>query len=217
MNIKKPFIIILLLSISTHALALKPAPWIGNALDGTPCSGEPGYGPYDYIKNKDQRHLVESYHFTPEVESLVSGHSGSLEQDLNYTLRAFPNHHKALLSVIRYKLDLIKGIKKGKLQTQPECYLIRAIKYNPEDSAVYSLYAFYLSKLGDNEKARELYSDAIKIDPDNMKIKYSFALFLLDNNEKSEANKLAQEIYHKQKNAPSGLRKQLNKVGAWEE
>lgn len=207
----------LLLFFSGSVFALKPAPWVGNTIKGEPCTGKPGYGPYDYIKDKSKVALVEQYHFTSEVEALIHGESGSLEGDLNYTLRAFPNHHKALLSVIRLKLDMVKGLRHGKLKTQPECYLMRAISYSPKDPAPYSLYAYYLSNLGQKDKAKELYQQATDIAPDNIRIKYAFALFLLNNNEKNEAYRLAKEIYEKEQNAPTGLRDQLKKAGVWQD
>jgi len=207
---------LIILTISTNVFALKPAPWVGNNLKGEMCTGEKGYGPYDYVKDREKVHLVEEYHFTPQVEALIKGQSGSIEGDLNYTLRAFPNHHKALLSIIRFKLNILKGLRKEKLQTEPECYLNRAIEYSPDDPAPFSLYAYYLSKVGENERAKDLYNRATQIDPENMKIKYSYALFLLDNNDKEKAYELAQEIYEKEKSAPPGLRDQLKKAGMWD-
>ena len=56
------------------------------------------FGPFDYrTATKDKLKLVESYHFTPKVESLIGGQSGTLGADIDYTLRAFPNHPRALL------------------------------------------------------------------------------------------------------------------------
>lgn len=63
------------------------------------------FGPFDY-RDPEARgeplRLVESAHFTPSVESLVKGNSGTVAGDLDYTLRAFPNHHRALYSVAQY-------------------------------------------------------------------------------------------------------------------
>ena len=66
------------------------------------------YGPFDYrdpVSKRDNLPIVESFHFTPDVESLRHGRSGSVLGDLRYTLRAFPNHHRALKSMARYGLE----------------------------------------------------------------------------------------------------------------
>jgi hypothetical protein len=62
-----------------------------------------GYGPFDYRTDRTGTTLsiVEDNHFTPAVEQLISGITGSLGAELDYTLRAFPNHHRALLSLVR--------------------------------------------------------------------------------------------------------------------
>src|SRR4051812_47506028 len=54
------------------------------------------YGPFDYRTSKDKLDIVEGAHFTPDVETLRSGSTGSLGADIDYTLRTSPNHHRAL-------------------------------------------------------------------------------------------------------------------------
>ena len=60
-----------------------------------------GYGPYDYRSDKDKLRIVEQYHLTPEVVNLVAGSTGEIGDDLDYTLRAFPNHHVALMAMVK--------------------------------------------------------------------------------------------------------------------
>ncbi len=78
------------------------APWVGSDFNGRPCNGnEMSYGPFDYnnLEHKEKNlHVVESYHFTPEVQFLKKGKSGFLRDDLDYTLLAFPNHARSLTS-----------------------------------------------------------------------------------------------------------------------
>src|SRR5438128_12469438 len=62
------------------------------------------YGPYDYRTATDQqKHLVEitGAHFTTSVETLRSGNTGTLGGELDYTLRVFPNHTRALMAMVR--------------------------------------------------------------------------------------------------------------------
>ena len=101
------------------------------------------YGPYDYVTENHRLRIVESAHFTPEVEGLRKGKSGYLGSDLSYTLNASPNHHRALLSAMRY------AIREGKnepphLSYAVSCYFDRATRFRPKDTVVRGLYAKYL-------------------------------------------------------------------------
>ena len=54
-------------------------------------------GPLDYrITPPDVRELVERRHFTRNVEQLKKGVTSTVGGDITYTLRAFPNHPRAL-------------------------------------------------------------------------------------------------------------------------
>ena len=127
--------------------------WNGDTLKGSPCVGDTShaYGPFDYI-NPDHYQkklgIVEKYHFTRNVQQLVTGESGAYpEGDLNYTLMSFPNHHKALFSMIQF--DLKKASLNRKSIAMPvECYLQRAIIFAPYDGTVKSLYGLFLHKKG---------------------------------------------------------------------
>lgn len=81
---------------------------IGSAWAAPPCGDlANAYGPFDYT-NPEHRSknlgVVERFHFTLEVESLIRGKSSYIWGDLDYTLRAFPNHHRALYAFARYEI-----------------------------------------------------------------------------------------------------------------
>lgn len=203
------------------------APWVGSTLNGAPCNGGgQGYGPYDYSRrafiDPYNLNIVEGAHFTPEVEGLIRGNRGTLEGDLNYTLRAWPNHHRALLSIIKFQINVNNKIQIGpngkldKLATPPECYLQRAMHFSPEDAVVYSLYGHYLRKMGRLEDAVKYYEKALKLEPENAKFAYSFSLLLIDLKRYEEAVKYAKVAYQR-KNTPKGLRQKLEKLGVWNE
>lgn len=197
------------------------APWVGNDLKGNRCDGGgQGFGPFDYTKRNSidpgSLIIVETNHFTPNVENLIKGQSSDLDGDLNYTLRAWPNHHRALLSVIRYQLKISLKLTPNALKTPPECYLQRAIKFSPEDAASYSLFGYYLSKLKEFDIAKKYYDKAMAIEPENAKIAYSYSLMLIDMKHYEEAAKLA-KIAYRQKNTPKTLKLMLEKIGAWQE
>jgi len=127
------------------------------------------YGPYDYrpanykpdvnrLSHAERRALVEDYHFTPRVENLIGAQSGERVgppgKDLSYTLRAFPNNHRALVSVMRYG-EKFKTESPPGLQYPVECYFERAIRFAPDDVISRILYSTYLKKYNRTAEAAE--------------------------------------------------------------
>ena len=118
--------------------------WFGEDLYGTPCHGRgQGYGPYDYNDPQLQKripgdplYLVEIAHFSNHVRLLMKGPNRRTNSpnwsNLDYVLRAFPNHHPALWTMIRWYLN--KGRPKASQSPIPpaECYLQRAISFAPK-------------------------------------------------------------------------------------
>lgn len=199
-------------------------------LKGLPCptggsTNQYGHGTgnhfYDYNDPQDRAStlgVVETYHFTPDVELHIKGHSDTIPGDLNYTITTFPNHHKALLSAIRYQLKFnLKLINQDiPLKKPAECYLQRAIHFAPNDAAVVSLYAYYLKEVGQLEKAASYYEKALSISPDNSKIEYSYSSVLIELKQYEKANKIAQRAYAHGK-PPENLKNKLVKLGVWKE
>ena len=63
---------------------------------------ENAYGPFDYrTAEREAKVLVEERHFPAVVETLTAGSTGSLAADIDYTLRVFPNHPRALMAMTR--------------------------------------------------------------------------------------------------------------------
>ena len=90
-----------------------------------------GYGPFDYrTESKETKERVESAHFTADVESLKKGATGLLAQDIDYTLRAFPNHPRALLAMSTLGLRS-KSVKPPGANWTVHCYFERAIRGVP--------------------------------------------------------------------------------------
>nr|WP_315247525.1 ABC transporter permease [uncultured Albidiferax sp.] len=112
-----------------------------------------GYGPYDYRTDKGSTlSLVEGAHFTPSVEMLLKANAGYIGGDLDYTLRAFPNHHRALMSVVRYG-EKTKSITPPHMRYSIPCYFDRAIRFRPDDAIVRMLFSIYLAKNGRTPEA----------------------------------------------------------------
>lgn len=190
--------------------------WPGTDLRGVPCHGEHmPYGPFDYT-NPEHRKLklpiVEEYHFTKEMES-KAGSDIRMNGQFSYTLRAFPNHHRALYAVVRHQLRFDKELyEKGK--TPAECYFQRAEAFSPGDVKVYQLYAYYLTKKGQDKMAIREYEKALSIKPQgalyyqlgksNFKIKQyddavKYAKLAIDNGFKK-----------------TDLKKKLQAIGKWQ-
>jgi tetratricopeptide (TPR) repeat protein len=102
------------------------------------------YGPLDYRTDRGPPlQIVEDYHFTPDVESLVHGRTGLVGGDIAYTLRAYPNHHRALVAMMRLGQRLKTQMPEGAGYTV-ECFFDRAIRFAPDDAIVRNLYAIFL-------------------------------------------------------------------------
>ncbi|MEL6214444.1 MAG: hypothetical protein AAFQ99_02080 [Pseudomonadota bacterium] len=124
------------------------------------------FGPFDYTNGMHRRQhltIVETRHFTAKVENLVAGESGTLIGDLDYTLRAFPNHHRALYAMIR--LQLKEPVRPGSRFYSARCYIERALAFNGDDAIPRLLYGIYLQGKDDLEGARSQYELALRIDP----------------------------------------------------
>ncbi len=175
--------------------------WIGNDLNGIPCQGnKQGFGPYNYTDPQLQKRvygepleIVERFHFTPEVEQLVKGANGPLPTDIDYTLRAFPNHHRALWAIIKFHLD--ERRKKPRRYTPAECYLQRALVFSPNDGIVQMLFGIYLHKAGHMEAAGKYFDKALAINPDNAEAHYNYGLLLVDKEKYDEAIEHARTAY----------------------
>jgi Tfp pilus assembly protein PilF len=214
------------------------------ALDAGACGSlDNAYGPFDYESASDQKdHLpvVEKFHFTPGVESLVQGQSGAIVADLDYTLRAFPNHHRALYAMARYRL--------AHPRTEPnfytaECYFDRAMRWRPEDGTVRLIYGIYLSQKADHEledarladtrkdpaaarhatelaqhdrdAALEHYQHALDLTPDSPEVHYNMGLLYCDLGKLELARQHADRAYELGYPLP-GLRNRLRRLGAYE-
>lgn len=156
------------------------------------------FGPFDYrdpVVKRERLAMVETYHFTPDVESLRGGYTGgSPLRDLAYTLRVFPNHPRALAAMARY-------VYTGRPSTDDptvlsaDCYFARAIVFAPDDEAVRVIYADYLYRMKQPEKARAQYEEALRLAPESVDVNYAAGLFFVAIGELDRAKQLAEVAY----------------------
>lgn len=175
--------------------------WPGTTLSGVECYGHgQGVGPFNYNTQRSMLAAVEAYHFTREVEQLVRGKSGYLQGDLDYTLRAYPNHHRALWAMSRYYLrkvdkeglERLETIERSRTGTPPpECYFHRAKRLAPEDGMVSAIFGIYLHKRGKLDPALSEYERAEKLMPSHAELSYNMGLLLYDMGEFAKAGEYA--------------------------
>jgi len=111
------------------------------------------YGPYDYRTEKGRLRIVDVAHFTPAVESLIRGSTGVLGKDLDYVLKASPNHHRAIASIVKWSRRLNR-IQLPDMDYDVGCYFDRAIRFAPNDFIVRSMFAEFAGRRGDKVTAR---------------------------------------------------------------
>jgi tetratricopeptide (TPR) repeat protein len=153
------------------------------------------YGPFDYT-NGDHRTnklpIVEQHHLNDEIENLTQK-GGYVWDDLDYILRAFPNHHRALYSMARYQL-MVKRPPDARYYTA-ECYFERALRLKADDEKVMQIYGIYLHKKGEHEKALEQYKKAERINPGSPELQYNTGLLYYDMKDYKSAQIYADKAY----------------------
>ena len=151
---------------STDALAQskkssgRPAPWRGVDLQGLECRGAMiPFGPFDYLdRNKFQGELfiTEEYHLTEEILRLQQATTTTAINDIQYTLMAWPNHHKALYAAYTFRLLNRGEFRRDINAPSPvECHLQRAMNFSPRDPVPYMIYGLLLHEW-------KHYQDALK-------------------------------------------------------
>lgn len=171
----------------------------------------------DYYNPDDARglHVVENYHFAPQVEALQRGQTGQLGGDIAYTLEHFPNHPRALSAMARLALRLHQQQPPG-ARYEVECYFQRAMRFVPEDGVVKALYGAYLLTLRRDKEALEQLEAAVAVQPGHAAGWYNLGLARLRMKAYPGALEAAHKAYAMGFPLP-GLRQQLKAAGEWRE
>ena len=173
------------------------------------------YGPFDYRSDKTQLPVVDHFHFTPQVENLVKGTTGSVGADIDYTLRAFPNHHRALMAMVRLG-DKLRTDKPVGASHSVECYLQRASRFRADDGMVSMIYANYLAKKGRGSEALNHLNKAVESGEGSANLYYNSGLIYFDLKDYEKSLAFAHKAYRMGYPLP-GLREKLKKIGKWQE
>lgn len=137
------------------------------------------YGPVDFRTDKDKIGIVEGAHFTKQVENLIAGNASYLGGDIDYTLRAIPNHPRALIAMIRYG-DKLKVTRVPHATYDVECYLERALRFRPNDTTARMLYADFLGRRSRRDEALRHLETARSHADDNPFTHYNIGLIYLE-------------------------------------
>jgi tetratricopeptide (TPR) repeat protein len=177
------------------------------------------FGPFDYRTiPPEPKHLVEIGHFTSDVESLRRGTTARLPGgDLDYTLRAIPNHHRALMALSRYSVQR-KSPRPPGMSWTIDCYFDRAMRWAPDDAFPPLLFGLHLLRTGRHDDARVQLerAEALGKELQDANLYYNLGLGYLDLKDHDKALHFAKRAYAA--GFPLlGLRQRLEKEGAWKD
>jgi len=186
------------------------------------------FGPLDFNDPKDHQstpvypqgkiQIVVGNHFTKNVEMLrgAGKGGGTVQGEIDYTLRRIPNHPRALWALSRW---VRKGGKLGMVGVggwvrSIDCYFERAFRWRPRDPAPHMIWAMHLHLTNKMKKAEKEYKIAEKLDPKNTELKYNMGLFYFDLKDYGRAYQYAQMAYDGGYPLP-GLRNKLKGINKW--
>ena len=194
------------------SLGIAPASWAEGGDCGNPFVN--AFGPFDYrTATPDERGIVENHHFTAQVETLRGGISGSIGAEIDYTLRALPNHPRALMAMVRLGQRDKSNQPRGAHYTV-ECYIERALQFRPDDANVRQIRGIYMSMQGKHVAAIEDFKAVVAAQPQNANAHYNLGLAYFETKDYEAARaqaKIAQDL----KFPLDGLQKMLQQRGKW--
>jgi len=176
-----------------------------------------GYGPFDYRKtNLKDRNIVEKFHFTSKVENLRGGSSSATPGgDLAYTLRAFPNHPRALMATVRFA-EQTKRNPPPEMIYSVSCWFERAEAFREDDATVKMLYGSYLVRSGKSKDGIQKLEAALELSEDDANVLYNLGLAYFELKDFDKSLDLAHRAYMAGFPLP-GLREKLKRAGKWKD
>ena len=198
------------------AMALAMSGWHALAQVSPQICGPLKPSPWDYRTVKQFYALVENAHFTPQVETLIRGQSGSLPgPDIEYTLSVYPNHPRAILAATRLS-ERDQTQFRNRLPRPVECYYEMALRFAPDDAVIRMLYARFLAARQRKPEAILTVQAALDLSDGNPLTQRNAGLIYLEMKEYQRARDLA---YVLQRSYPNEdvLRKALVGANEWRE
>lgn len=174
------------------------------------------YGPFDYRKERGRAlGIVDFAHFNSDVRNLRHGQSGSLGGDLDYVLRASPNHHQALSTIAEWGVRLKTRQPPG-LKRSIDCYFERGSRFQPDDLVVRMLYASFLQRMDQKADALQILVPLEQLDGLEAYTHQNLGMLLMDLDEPERALVQAWKA-RKMGWIRPGLKERLERAGKWRE
>jgi Tfp pilus assembly protein PilF len=175
------------------------------------------FGPFDYrTAPADKRKMVESYHFTRDVETLRKGNTSmNIGADISYTLRVFPNHARALNSMANLARRQKTEKPKGSDFTM-SCWFQRALQFAPDDPNVRGVYGVQLLREDKPKQALDQFRHAEEGTGGGGNLYYNMGLAYFDLKDYDHARQYAHKAYAKGFTLP-GLKEKLQRAGQWKD
>ena len=174
------------------------------------------YGPFDYRTERNGKlQIVEHYHFDAGVEALIKGESSYIGGDLDYVLMTSPNHHRALLAMMRYS-ERTKTDPPPNMKYTVDCYFDRAMRFQPDDTVVREMYVKFLIDKHRLDDARKELQATDHYAADNAISHYNIGLLYFDMKDYDNALSQAQTASTLGFARPE-LKQMLQGVGKWKE
>ena len=224
---KSKFFFIFFVSFSTLSISQSV---LASSECGDPYKSQGRAGPWDYSdpfshsegsagggSSWSRVYLVEIAHFQPSVERLQSAKTGTIMTSIDYTLGVFPNHHRALWTLIRYDKRLGGKLPNNFPSHYPitvECYFDRAFQFKPRDPKVHQLYGSYFHLNHNYKKALKYYLKAEKLSDNDSQLIYNIGLLYYDMENYAKAKEYAEKAI-KLGFRVKGLKNKLIKNGHW--
>jgi len=145
-----------------------------------------------------------------------------VSDDIDFTLRLFPNHHRALVSMSNLEFQVDNAEEQLSRNIEIECYFQHAVIFRPMDGIVRLIYGTYMHKKGMAERRKEFleraeiqYNIALQLMPDSAEVHYNLGLFYYDINKMNLALMHGNKAY--ELGFPlEGLRDKQKRKGVWD-
>ncbi|HKO87462.1 MAG TPA: tetratricopeptide repeat protein [Burkholderiales bacterium] len=170
--------------------------------------------PNDYYKagqnkaTKNLLHNVEKYHLQKGVDALRRGKYQYAWADLDFMLRYFPNHPRALMLMA----EVCESWRDPKCKAEE--YFSRAIELSPDQAPAHIILGIHQHQQGKYADAIQSYQTALSIAPNSGNAHYNLGLAYFAKGDYANANEHAQKAYDLGMTLP-GLQQKLVKADAW--
>jgi len=187
-----------------------------------------GYGPYDYRnrhgKTRENLGIVEEFHFgSKQQRAVLQGSTATFVwKDLDYTLRAFPNHAKALYLLGLYSYQMSRENPKffQSLERRPDyspaqCYFRRAMRFAPDDPNIWNTLGRLQTMQGSHAEAVKSFGKVVELAPRSAAAHYNLGLAYYAAGRYDESLAAAQKAYALGYRGQD-LKRRLAAKGHWE-